>query len=138
MKFLLFLSFVSVAQAATLQELARTSNAILVLSDRLGSGKPGPKSCGFEFEQISELSQNLKMQIDGKIASLKSNDIKVIQSRAVSCEKDCTCDIYALALESKKITDEVLQSKAAQVSTEQREKCMNQIKNICSRLKALK
>lgn len=139
MKILIFFSLlISIAQASTLQELARVSNAVLVVSDHLSSGKPAPKACGLELEQISEVSQNLKMQIDSKMASLKKSDFKLIQSRSKSCEKDCTCDIYALALEKSGLIDEVLQHKAMGISSEQREKCMQQIKNVCQKIKALK
>ncbi len=119
--------------AKTLREMARTSNVLLVLSDRLGSDDSEIKkrSCGMSYKQISARSQKLKSQIDQKIDSLTPGDFRILEKRIGSCEQECTCDIYALAFEKKEKENEVLNQKAAQMTQQSREKCMSQIKNIC-------
>ena len=116
--------------------MAQTSNLLLVLSDRVGSGDPEVKkrSCGMSFEQISASSQKLKSQIDQKIDSLTAGDYRILEKRIISCEQDCTCDIYALAFEKKEKPNEVLGKKASLMTIESREKCVAQLKNICKRI----
>lgn len=85
-------------------------------------------------QQISARSQKLKSQIDQKIESLTENDYKILEKRANTCQQDCTCDIYSLAFEKKEKINEILSQKAAQMTIESREKCAQQIKNICTRV----
>jgi hypothetical protein len=122
--------------AKTLREMAQTSNLLLVLSERVGSGDSEVKkrSCGMSYKQLSARSQKLKSQIDQKIETLSANDYKVLERRIGSCEQDCTCDIYALAFEKIDKPNEALNQKAAQLTIENREKCVAQIKKICSRV----
>lgn len=122
--------------AKTLREMAQTSNLLLVLSDRVSSSDSEVKkrSCGMSFKQISARSQKLKSQIDQKIESLTEGDYQVLEKRIKNCEQDCTCDIYALAFEEKAKPNEALNQKASQMTPQDREKCVSQIKNICKRV----
>lgn len=118
-----------------MREMAQTSNLLLVLADRVSSSDSEVKkrSCGMSFKQISARSQKLKVQIDQKIESLTAADYKILEKRINSCERDCTCDIYALAFEKKEKTNEALNQKAVQMTAKDREQCVAQIKNICQR-----
>lgn len=124
------------AEGKTLREMAQTSNLLLVLSDRVSSedSEVKKRSCGMSAKQISARSQKLKSQIDQKIESLTEGDYRVLERRISSCELDCTCDIYALAFEKKEKSDEALNQKAEQMTMQNREKCVTQLKNICKRV----
>lgn len=118
------------AQARTLQSLAQLSNALLTQVD-----KP---TCGLSSQQISEKSQALHSLIDDKIAKLNEGDFKILTQRAETCDKDCTCDIYAYALEKREHPIQMISDKATKTQMADREKCMSQIKNICTQIKVLK
>lgn len=125
-----FILIVALSQAATLKHLAKTSNALLVLAD-----KP---QCGYELSEISMLSQNLQADIDAKIMSLKETDLEIIKNRIPTCQQDCTCDIYALALEKKNQTDEALNQKASRLTMSDRKKCVKSFKPLCQIFKRSK
>ncbi len=115
---LFFISFASPAR--TLRELAQNSNALLV------------QKCGLTAARISAISQKLKAEVDFKIASLKDSDFTLLEKRAKTCDQECTCDIYALALEKKQIQIESLNPKAASLSTQQRNVCASRLQKPCS------
>lgn len=117
------------AQARTLQSLAQLSNALLAQID-----KP---TCKLSSQQISEKSQALHSMIDEKTVKLNEGDFKILAQRAETCDKDCTCDIYAYALEKRERPIQMISDKAAKTQMADREKCMSQIKNICAQIKAL-
>lgn len=130
-----FFSFNS--QARTLQSLAQLSNALLVLAEH-ATPAASKKSCNLSSQQISEKSQALQALIDEKAAKLSEGDFKILSQRADTCDKDCTCDIYAYALEKRERPNQVITDKASKTQITDRQKCMSQIKNICSQVKALK
>ncbi len=113
-----------VASARTLREMAQSSNALLV------------QDCGFDDSKISKLSQKLKAEIDQKLTTLTSRDYKLIEERAKICEQDCSCDIYALALEKKQISVDELNAKAAKITTDERKTCAAKLSKAqrCSKL----
>lgn len=132
---LLSLSLVTTnAQARTLQSLAQLSNALLVLADH-SLPKANSKSCNLSSQQISEKSQSLQALIDEKATKLTEGDFKILSQRAETCDKDCTCDIYAYALEKRERPIQMISDKATKTQMADREKCMRQIKNICAQIK---
>lgn len=124
-------------QARTLQSLAQLSNALLVLAEQT-TPTAGNKACKLTGAQISEKSQALHILIDEKTAKLTEGDFKILNERAATCDKDCTCDIYAYALEKRERPNQTIADKAAKTQLEDRQTCMRQIKNICAQIKALK
>ncbi|MFN3455779.1 MAG: hypothetical protein ACK41T_12550 [Pseudobdellovibrio sp.] len=120
--------------AKTLQHLARVSNAILVINDN-----PQYNICKLTTESISEKSQNLKAEVDEKIRNLKANDFKILKQRLHSCDLDCTCDVYSLALEQRARDGEIssvlqtqYQKKSESITQDQRIKCFNKNKIFCN------
>ena len=129
--FFLLCGFISVkSHAVTLKSLAIKSNHLLVISNRLAAQK---KVCSLDFTQVSEISQNLKAEIDGKIATLTQKDLEIIKNRTITCITDCTCDIYSLALEHFSIDHTELDKKAQALTAADREKCFKASgRKICS------
>lgn len=121
-------------EARTLQSLAQLSNALLVLADHAASGK-SPKSCNLSSQEISEKSQALQVLIDEKSQVLTEGDFKILNQRSETCDKDCTCDIYAYALEKRERPIQLISDKASKTQTADRQKCMSSIKNICAQIK---
>lgn len=117
------------AQARTLQSLAQLSNALLAQAD-----KP---TCKLSSQQISEKSQALQSLIDEKSANLTEGDFKILSQRAETCDKDCTCDIYAYALEKRERPIQMISDKATKTQMADRQKCSAQVKNLCAKIKAL-
>lgn len=127
---LLSLSLVTQSvQARTLQSLAQLSNALLAEAD-----KP---TCKLTSQQISEKSQSLQSLIDEKSARLNEADFKILNARAETCEKDCTCDIYAYALDKREKPNQMISEKATKTQMADRLKCSAQVKNLCAQIKAL-
>ncbi|AZZ36319.1 hypothetical protein CIK05_05790 [Bdellovibrio sp. qaytius] len=127
---LLSLSLVTTtAQARTLQSLAQLSNALLAQAD-----KP---TCKLTSQQISEKSQSLQSMIDEKSAKLTEGDFKILNGRAETCSTDCTCDIYAYALEKREHPNKMISDKATKTQMADRQKCSAQVKNLCAQIKAL-
>jgi hypothetical protein len=62
---------------------------------------------------------------------MEDSDYQLVQSRVKNCEKDCSCDIYLLALEKKEIKNEELEKKSSAITIKDRLKCVSQIQNIC-------
>jgi len=110
----------------SLRYLARASNFLLVASDRLLENKKA--LCGLEKGQPEQTSQNLKSLIDEKIKSLNSNQKSKIKEQAQSCETECTCDIYLLAIEDLPAAVSI---KAQKVLPEQRSQCASKFKEFC-------
>ncbi len=77
--------------------LAKASNSILVASNQ--SLDQQKVICGISGKKVSTLSQNLKALVDEKISLLTSQQKNEIRSRALSCQDECTCDIYAYYFE---------------------------------------
>lgn len=122
------------AQAATLQQLAEASNILLVWSEQLlTADTPSTKKhCGIKsFKDIMSMSQRLKSQIDEKIKKLSAGDLQILQKRSEICQKDCSCDINALALESHQMNSSKASDKAQKTTMAEREACVQKIKNIC-------
>lgn len=135
---LLAISLFSInSQARTLQSLAQLSNALLVLAEQ-ATPTAGSKTCKLSSQQISEKSQTLHMLIDEKSQALTEGDFKILAQRADTCDKDCTCDIYAYALEKRERPIQTIADKAANTQMEDRQKCMAAVKNVCAQIKALK
>ncbi|MFZ3230420.1 MAG: hypothetical protein WA160_09455 [Pseudobdellovibrio sp.] len=116
------------SQAAStwgLQELARGSNALLVLMDlALETGRP---QCGLSTPQIGFASQNLKMLIDQRATELKSKKNK-ISDLMLNCQQDCTCDIYEYAL-TKISGAHITETKP--LSSQKRLACYKKVANFC-------
>lgn len=116
------LRFNSMGFATTLKEMAQTSNFILTLSDQiLLHKKTGASVCNLEFSNISEVSQNLKSEIQAKIDGLDNYDLAIITKRLKTCKLDCTCDIYLLALETK-----ITETKKSEIENKESEKSREQ------------
>jgi hypothetical protein len=77
--------------------LARASNSILVASNQ--SLDQQKVLCGISGRQVSMLSQNLKALVDEKMSHLTTRQKKEIRQHALSCQKECTCDIYSYYFE---------------------------------------
>lgn len=125
------------SQARTLQSLAQLSNALLVLAEQ-ATPNTGSKTCNLSSQQISEKSQALHALIDEKSQALTEGDFKILSQRADTCDKDCTCDIYAYALEKRERPIQTIADKATKTQMEDRQKCMSAVKNVCAQIKALK
>lgn len=123
--------------ARTLQSLAQLSNALLVLAEQ-ATPNTVSKACKLSSQQISEKSQALHILIDEKSQALTEGDFKILSQRADTCDKDCTCDIYAYALEKRERPIQAIADKAAKTQIEDRQKCMRAVKNLCTQIKALK
>lgn len=131
--FFVFFLMIHQAGAVTLQHLAQGSNILLTITDRLQNDKSVHIICGLSSVQdVSEVSQKLRIQIDDKIRYLTSRDYQIIQQRVKTCEIDCTCDIYSLALEKKNLTNSDLEKKASSVTMTDRQICAKKIQNICT------
>lgn len=129
--------FTSTAQARTLQSLAQLSNALLVLADH-SLPKANSKSCNLSSQQISEKSQSLQALIDEKAMQLTEGDFKILSGRAETCANDCTCDIYAYALEKRERPIQAIVDNAAKTQLADRQKCSMKVKNLCAQIRALK
>lgn len=113
-----------------LQELARASNAVLVLMDESTSSQK--KSCGLSSRQVSQASQKLQSLTDQRIAEIKNhkNQIHQIEGLVNKCETDCTCDIYDYSLE-KLVPEVSSKQEVIKLTMDQRKKCYSQLKNFC-------
>lgn len=116
------------ANAETLKSLSQKSTLLLSIADN----EALQKKCSLSSEKISVLSQKLKAQIDQKIDRLTDNDFKILNQRAETCQNDCSCNIYSLAFETKNKKNEVMTEKASKETAGDRQKCISNIKNICS------
>ena len=122
------------AKAETLKNLAQASNAFLAISDLLLDEKTQASklTCQLKIEKISPISQSLKALIDQKIRSLIEKDFQIIEQRLTSCKKDCTCDIYAYALENKDPKISRNFSVLAETTTaSERLKCYKKLNSFC-------
>lgn len=120
----------STAQARTLQSLAQLSNALLAQADKI--------TCKLSSQQISEKSQALQSLIDEKAMKLTEGDFKILSQRAETCDKDCTCDIYAYALDKRERPNQMITDKATKTQMADRQKCSALVKNLCAKIKAIK
>ena len=114
-----------------LQPLAQASNALLVEMDEASTAGKGP--CGMRAAQVSQASQKLQSLIDQRINELQNNKVQSqtqIQSLQKSCVADCTCDIYAYALEKLDIS-EAKSEKPVLFTMAQRKSCRSGQKAIC-------
>jgi hypothetical protein len=147
---LLFFTVASpaVAVAATadgwsLRYLARASNFILWAFDASLENK---EVCtGLASEQVQALPRNLEALIDDKINRLSKSQQSRLLTQAKTCEKECTCDIYFLALQKlNSATNESLVKQVGQKGTtttpQQRARCAKSFSEFCtsSLLKQLK
>lgn len=121
------------ANAETLKSLAQKSTLLLSIADN----EALQKKCSLNSEKISVLSQKLKAQIDQKIDRLTENDFKILSHRAETCQNDCSCNIYSLAFETKNKKNEIMTEKASKETAGDRQKCISNIKNICSRVQKI-
>lgn len=121
------------ANAETLKSLAQKSTLLLSIADN----EALQKKCALNSEKISVLSQKLKAQIDQKIDRLTENDFKILSHRAETCQNDCSCNIYSLAFETKNKKNEIMTEKASKETAGDRQKCISNIKNICSRVQKI-
>lgn len=128
---------VSKSPARTLQSLARLSNALLVLTDE-ATTQTSDKSCGLTTQDLSMKSQLLHALIDEKTEKLTPADFRILAERAATCEQDCTCDIYAYALEKREKPIQLIAEKASKTDLNSRKKCLIQMKSICSQVQQIK
>lgn len=113
--------------AETLKSLAHRSTVLLALSENESMAK----QCNANSEKISELSQKLKAKVDKKISELSPGDYKIIKSRAKSCELECSCSIYALAMETAGENNVTIERKAATETPTDRRRCVKDWKDYC-------
>lgn len=129
------LTFNSFAQAESLKNLAKASNAFLAISDLLldEKTKASHLTCDLKIEKISPASQSLKALIDQKIQSFVEKDFKIIESRMATCKNDCTCDIYSYAFKNKDLKISTDFSKLAESTTaEERLACYKKVTSFCN------
>ena len=117
--------------AETLKSLAYRSTVILALSEN----DTMAKACQVNAEKISVLSQKLKVKVDKKIDELGPSDFKIINTRAKNCELDCSCSIYALAIETSGANNVIIERKAATETTTDRRRCVKSWKDYCQLIK---
>ena len=110
--------------------MAYRSTMILALSENESLAK----ECHVNAEKIPALSQKLKIKIDKKISTLGPGDFKVIKSRAKTCELECICNIYSLALDGSGEQDVITERKAATESPIDRQRCIKGWKDRCQLL----
>ena len=96
------------------------------------------KQCKLKHDQISMRSQVLKSEVDEKIQKLTDEDLKIVAARTSSCESECTCTIYGLALQERGIKNPTLERLAATETATDRLQCLKKIKNYCKLIKQLK
>lgn len=118
----------------TLRYMARAGNLILAATDAALDKKPG--YCGIKYEESSRLSQNLKILVDEKIRTLTADQRVQIYENSTTCEKDCTCDILALALAvdpspKAKESLKALNLKAQKVTPKERSLCARKFVAFC-------
>lgn len=129
--FLLTLTGFQWSSAETLKSLALRSTVLLTLSEN----DTMAKECHVDSEKISLLSQKLKAKVDKKVAALGPGDFKVIKARAQTCEQDCSCSIYALAIEVSGENNVMIERKAATESAVDRRRCVKSWKDYCQLIK---
>ena len=117
--------------AETLKSLSHRSTVILALSEN----DTMAKACHVNAEKISELSQKLKAKVDKKITELSPGDFKIINTRAKSCELECSCSIYALAVEASGVNNVTIERKAATETATDRRRCVKSWKDYCQLIK---
>lgn len=131
----LFLNFAVFFVAATahadvktwrLQELARSSNFLLVEMDKILAHKKSV--CRLDAVSLSQASQNLKALIDQRVLELADQQQQII-NLTKTCKTDCTCETYEYALE--KMTSSEKYSTLVKYSAEDRQKCAQKIINFC-------
>jgi hypothetical protein len=134
---ILFIPGISSAETTpdwSLRFLARTSNFLLVANDSLLAGEKA--FCKIEKDQVQPMILNLKKQIDQKLEQLTPLQKKKIRSQTLTCEQECTCDIYALLFEkesdtpSKKLLGEI-QKTTSLITSDQRKSCAEKFQSIC-------
>lgn len=119
------------ASAESLKSLAIRSAVLLTLSENDNMAK----ECQVNSEKISELSQKLKAKVDKKISELGPGDFKVIKARAQTCDRDCSCSIYALAIEMSGENNVTIERKAATETQTDRRRCVKSWKDYCQQIK---
>jgi hypothetical protein len=118
----------------SIRYLARAGNLILAATDAALDKKPG--FCGIKYEDSSRLSQNLKALVDEKIRNLTAAQKKQLYVLSETCERDCTCDIYAIALEADsnpkaKALLKELNLRTQQVTPQKRSLCARKFVAFC-------
>ncbi len=83
------------------------------------------------MQKVSIMSQSLKIKIDSKIEKLTPTDFAILNTRAETCEQDCSCTVYSLAFELKGQQNQLMSAKATKETAIDRKKCVSKIKNIC-------
>lgn len=119
------------ASAETLKSLALRSTVLLALSEN----DQMAKECQVDAVRISQLSQKLKAKVDKKISALGPGDYKIIKNRAQTCEIECSCSIYALAMEQSGEANVTLERKAATETATDRRRCVKNWKDFCELIK---
>jgi hypothetical protein len=119
----------------SMRYLARASNFLLVASDAALEKKP--LMCGLKKEEPQELILKLKYQIEQKIQRLTTAQKEKIYRWALNCEKDCSCDIFSLALEKDSDSRggkflELVNSKGSHTTPAERKACARKFKEFCS------
>lgn len=123
------------SSAWSLRFLARASNLLLVSNDQLLDQKKA--LCDLKAEELQTMTQNLKSLIDEKIQNMTTSGKTRILQQSKSCEKECTCDIYSLYLESaagsahQELSSEI-SGKASQMKSSQRLHCAQNFKEFCT------
>lgn len=119
----------------SMKYLARASNVILVANDQALNKEP--IVCKLKRSEPEKLSLNLRKVIDRKIKSLTPDQKEQIYKDAMNCKVDCTCDIYALAMENEKDPKvqkilELANVQGKNTPPEYRVTCAQNFKEFCS------
>jgi hypothetical protein len=106
--------------AKTLREMAIQSSILLAASEQ----EFVAKKCKLSHDQISKHSHKLS-----------DADLKILVSRASTCQLECTCSIYGLALQERGIQNSTMERLAATETATDRLGCLKKIKNYCALIK---
>lgn len=119
----------------SMRYLARSSNFLLVANDSALSKQP--LICPMKKSEPPKLSLKLKMIVDEKIKTLSSTQKEQVYEAAKTCELDCSCDIYSLALE--KDSDpragkllELVNAKGKNIQMTDRLACAKKFREFCN------
>lgn len=126
---LIICSLTCVSFAITVKEIAEKSVILLSMTE----DQTLIKKCKASLDDVSIKSHDLQAQLEVKVLTLTDADIRLIKKRSQTCEKDCSCSIYALVLEKKNLTDKVVTQKAEKITADDRKKCVKKIKDICGK-----
>ena len=117
----------------SIRYLARASNFLLTASDlNLQENK---SLCDFKPDEPAQLSLPLRALIDEKLKTLSVSQMETIYNQTKLCKKECSCDIYALVLESPRRTDsnvlKEIETQGKQLQISDRKRCAENFSEFC-------